>query len=329
VQSRRVDVGAEDLRDRFWHDVLAARGAATWVVTRDAAIFTLLALGVCVLDKVVFPHASFSVDVAPYEVAGGVLALLLVLRTNAGYDRWWEARKLWGGITNSTRNLVLTAAVHGPDDPAWRDLLARWTAAFAHVTRRSLRGERELPEVARLLGPDPAARLASARHMPTEAARQIDRLLRDAFARPGADGFAFQEALRRRAELIDHIGGCERILKSPLPRPYAVYIRRFLVLFLVTLPEAMLSRVEWYLTPVVTLLVAYPLLALDEVGAQLQNPFWVDHLGHLPLDDICAAIEADLLALAAAPFPAAAPGDNLSGGPGQRPPRPVEPRHEP
>jgi putative membrane protein len=294
--------GAEvqDLRDRFWQDVFVARGATNLAIARDAVAFTLLAVGVYAFDKLVIPEVPIGVDVAPYEVAGGVLALLLVLRTNAGYERWWEARKLWGGIVNATRNLVITAAAHGPDDPAWRGRVARWTAALAHVTRRSLRGERDLPEVAALLGPDDAARLAAARHMPTEAASQIDALLREGLDRPGAVGFAFQEALRRRAELIDHLGGCERILKSPLPPAYGINIRRFLFLFLVTLPWALLTRVEG-LTPVVTLLVAFPLLSLDEIGTQLQNPFSRQNLGHLPLDEICAGIEADLLAFAAEP----------------------------
>jgi putative membrane protein len=291
----------DDLRDRFWHDVFSRRGASKFAAARDTAIFTLLSIGVVVFDRLVVPDVSFGIDVAPYEVAGAALGLLLVLRTNAGYDRWWEARKLWGGIVNSTRNLVITAATHGPDEQTWRHRVACWTAAFAHASRRSLRFERELPEIAALVGPHAANHLARARHLPGEAARQIDILLREGFTQPGADGFAFQEAIRRRAELIDHIGACERILKTPLPRAYGINIRRFLVLFLATLPWAMLNRVGPYMTPLVTFLVAYPLFSLDEIGAQLQNPFWTDHLGHLPLDDICAQLEIDLLALAAEP----------------------------
>lgn len=303
------DVFDVELRDRFWHDVFAARGAAKWQVARDAAVFTALSVAVCLVHYVLPPNLG--VDVAPYEVAGAALGLLLVLRTNAGYDRWWEARKLWGGIVNASRNLVITALEHGPDDPAWRGLVARRTAAFAHSARRSLRRQRDVPEIAALLGPAEAARIAAARHMPAEVARRIDAALRDAFEPTGPAPFAFQEALRRRAELIDHVGACERILKSPLPRAYGINIRRFLVLFLATLPFALLDRVGW-LTPLVTLTVAYPLLSLDEIGAQLQNPFWTDHLGHLPLDDICSAIEADLLALAAdPPFPPARPSDKV------------------
>ena len=50
----------------------------------------------------------------PYEVLGVALGALLVLRTNAGYERWWEASKLWGGIVNQCRNLAIMALAHGP-----------------------------------------------------------------------------------------------------------------------------------------------------------------------------------------------------------------------
>src|SRR5262245_52778875 len=80
VPPTRVQV--DDLRDRFWHDVFVARGATNLAIARDAALFTLLAFGIYGFDKLVIPEVPIGVDVAPYEVAGGVLALLLILRTN-------------------------------------------------------------------------------------------------------------------------------------------------------------------------------------------------------------------------------------------------------
>jgi putative membrane protein len=79
---------------------------------------------------------------------------------------------------------------------------------------------------------------------------------------------------------------------------YAIKVRRFILLFLVTLPFALLHRVgaDW-LVPVVTMLVAYPLLSLDRIGAELQNPFGTEYLSHLPLDDISAGIERTLTGL--------------------------------
>ena len=86
------------------------------------------------------------------------------------------------------------------------------------------------------------------------------------------DRFAFVRAEEERAKLIDHIGGCERILKTPLPAAYSIEIRQFIFVFLVALPFGILAKVDW-LTPLVTMLVAFPILALDEIGVELQNPF--------------------------------------------------------
>ena len=243
---------------------------------------------------------ELEVGLAPYEVAGAALGLLLVLRTNAGYDRWWEGRKLWGGIVNQCRHLGVVALSYGPDDPAWRERAIHLTAAFAHVCRRSLRDERELPEVAALLGADEANQVVAARHMPGYMALLIGEHFQVACDHLEMDRFTFLEADRDLTSLLEHLGGCERIRKTPLPRAYAIQIRQFIILFLATLPFALLKKVEW-LTPLVTVLVAYPILSLDEIGNALQAPFSSTSLNHLPLDDICRTIEEDLLAMLTRP----------------------------
>lgn len=277
----------------FWRDLLRVQETAARVVLVRVICFGVLAALICVLESVTVK--SIAVDVTPYEVVGAALSLILVLRTNAGYDRWWEARKQWGGITNQSRDLVATALAYGPGDPSWRDDLVRWTAAFAHAARCSLRGQRDSPELAALLGPERAGGLLAAEHMPSYASAQIAAALVGLVEQEKISGFAFQQIDRQRALLLDHLGGCERIQSTPLPLAYRVEIRRFIFFFLIALSLAMLSRIGW-LTPLITMLVAYPLLALDEIGSQLQQPFFESSLNHLPLDAICARIEADLLA---------------------------------
>jgi putative membrane protein len=131
--------------------------------------------------------------------------------------------------------------------------------------------------------------------MPSFVAWVLAELLREARERHGMDAFAFLQADRERAMLVDHIGACERILKTPLPLVYAIKIRRFIVLFLLTLPFALLHKFQSdWLVPVVTMLVAYPLMSLDQIGVELQNPFTAANLSHLPLDEITMAIERNL-----------------------------------
>ena len=281
----------------FWRQAFAVHGSITPHVVPHVLLFGVLASVVCAaawLFERLF-QVRLGLAVAPYEFAGAALGLLLILRTNAGHSRWWEARKLWGGIVNQSRNLAITALAYGPSDPVWRQQFVRWASSFPHAARASLRGERTCPEIVALVGQEAATLIAAADHAPSYVALKLGALLRDATENHGMDRFAFLQADRERALLIDHIGGCERILKTPLPLVYAIKIRRFLVIFLVTLPFGLLHKVpgDW-LIPLITMMVAYPLVSLDQIGIELQNPFAKDNLSHLPLDDIAATIERNL-----------------------------------
>lgn len=285
-------------REGFWREALAVHGSITPHVMPIVLVFGLIAIGICGVAWLVdwLFQLPFGLEITPYEFAGAVLGLLLVLRTNAGYDRWWEARKLWGGIVNQSRNLVIGAMSYGPTNPEWREQVVRWAAAFPHVARHSLRGEQPSSEVANLVGPENAKQIASAEHMPSFVALKLSDLLREACERFAMDRFAFIQVDRECALLIDHIGACERILKTPLSRAYSIKIRRFILLFLLTLPLALLHRTDGdWLVPLITMLVAYPLLSLDQIGIELENPFSTSNLSHLPLDEISAAIEANVL----------------------------------
>jgi ion channel-forming bestrophin family protein len=299
AKARLLAAGTPEAAGNFWSDAYAFRSSAPLSVYVRVLIFGVFAAVLCGNRWIGHHDAMLGVGLAPYEAAGAALGLLLVLRTNAGYERWWEGRKLWGGIVNQCRHLGVVILSYGPDDAAWRDRGVRLIAAFAHAARRSLRDERELPEIEALLGKEEASEIAAARHMPGFVALLIADHLRAACDRMGMDRFAFLEADRDLASLLEYIGGCERIRKTPLPRMYSIQIHQFIALFLVTLPFGLLKKVGW-LTPIVTALVAYPILALDEIGNLLQAPFSPRTPNHLPLDDICRTIENDLFAMRSA-----------------------------
>jgi ion channel-forming bestrophin family protein len=284
----------------FWQQAYTLKGSITLQVLPTVLIFGVIAGGICGVAWLAERHyqVNIGLEVAPYEIAGAALSLLLILRTNAGYDRWWEGRRLWGGIVNQSRNLVIDALSYGPADPEWRGKVVRWAAAFPHIARCSLRGEPPSSEVAALVGQGNADQIAATQHMPSFVALKLAEVLREGCDRFSMDRFAFLQMDRERAALIDHIGGCERILKTPLPLVYAIQIRRFISIFLLTLPFALLHRIEAdWLVPLVSMLVAYPLISLDQIGIELQNPFSKANVSHLPLGDISANIEANLLGL--------------------------------
>jgi putative membrane protein len=133
--------------------------------------------------------------------------------------------------------------------------------------------------------------------MPSAVARRIGALLREAYEDGRLDALAFSGAEHQRTMLMDHIGECERILATPLPRAFSIEIRRSIVFFLVTLTFALLSKDLGWSTLLLLVLVAYAVLSLDLIGSSLQNPFAIDNLGALPLNEICRSIEEDLMGL--------------------------------
>jgi ion channel-forming bestrophin family protein len=300
----RIGWRRDDLLDDeadFWGETVRVEGSATPYVMVRVVLFGAFAAAVTGIHKNVY-LPDLGIDLTPFEVAGAALAVLVGLRTNTGNDRWWEARKLWGGIVNQSRNLGIIAVAYGPTDHAWRDRFARYIAVFAHVTRRSLRRQADLPEVVALIGPEETARIAAAKHRPSFVAGVLADMLRVALD-GGMPAASFHQAETQRAALIDHMGACERILKTPMPPAYSIQIRRFVVLFLLAIPFGIVLKVGW-LTPLVTMLVCYPLLSLDKIGTELQYPFSPNRLNHLPLDDFTTLIERNLLAMIGAARPA-------------------------
>lgn len=313
-QTMEFPDGPKKLRYSFWAGALTLKGSATQRVLKDVLWFGLLAFLTCVFVE--FCQSMWNIRLAvpysPFSAAGAVLGLLLVLRTNAGYDRWWEARKLWGGIVNQSRNLAILGLAHGPRDAAWRAKYISWVAIFPHVIRHSLRNEKDLSDVAKLLGPAEAMRISKSQHMPSAVSRTISDILQEGL-RDNMNDFAFMQASQQCTTIIDHVGACERIRNTPLARSSAIQVRRFILFFLASLPFAIIgefgqnSMLETMLgipirnsilfVPVFIMLLAYPLLSLDRIGMELQNPFDTRRLDHLPLDYLSGMIEQNTTSL--------------------------------
>lgn len=278
------------------------RGALMWHGSVTPLLLPGLALSSCyplllvLLDQYwrPLPH----LDVTPFEYTGVVLGLVLVFRTNAGHDRWWEARKLWGSIVNASRNIMLGALSYGPADSSWRRETTHWTIAFAYAVKESLRRTQEFDELRDVLSEKDIQTLQAAQHMPIFISGKIAGLLHEARMRQELDANAFRELERQRTLLIDCVGGCERILKTPMPLVYAIKTRRFILIFLLLLPFSLLEKAG-FTTVFIYVLVAYPLLALDRIGLELQYPFDTQSLSHLPLHGICNTIKENGIALLA------------------------------
>jgi putative membrane protein len=245
---------------------------------------------VVLIDKHVH---DVSIPTTVHGFLGVALGLLLVFRTNASYDRYWEGRRMWGSIINESRNLGRAAAVYLADAPVLRRNLARWTAVFAYAAMHRLRDQRTLGLGARLLSDEETAEVLSLRHFPTEVARRITQTLREA-REQGLITDIQQMTLDQNVQLlIDYLGACERIHTTPLPFAYMVHLRRALILYCYTLPFALVHEHQWT-TVAETLLVAYIFFGIEEIGVEIEGPFGSDE-NDLPLERFCALIEQNVM----------------------------------
>ncbi|QQW36086.1 bestrophin family protein [Mycobacterium marinum] len=231
-----------------------------------------------------------------HTLMGLALGLLLVFRTNSSYDRFWEGRKLWGGIVNETRNLVRSASVYIKGDPALVARLTRWTATFAWASMHSLRGTKGLgPQIAEL-PPAEAQEVIDAQHPPLAVAGNMSDCLREARERRLISDIMLTSMDQNIQLLVDYLGGCERIRKTPMPFAYAVHLRRALVLYCFTLPFAMVETFGWT-TIVDVLIIAYTFFGIEEIAVEIESPFAND-ANDLPLEDICETIHKNVYAQA-------------------------------
>lgn len=256
---------------------------------------------VCVLwaAGVVWFHKSVhgvDIPIILHSLVGVALGLLLVFRTNASYDRFWEGRKLWGGIVNETRNLIRGAAVHLGDHPRLLQELARWTAVFPRATMNSLRDEFDLGPLAQELSAEDLSDIRCAQHRALRVAQRMSELL----ARVRREGIVTDivyTALDQNIQLlVDYLGGCERIRKTPLPFAYVVHLRRALVVYCFTLPFALVGTFGW-MSLLDVLLISYTFFGIEEIGVEIEGPFG-DDANDLPMADICETIHRNLYSMA-------------------------------
>jgi ion channel-forming bestrophin family protein len=227
-----------------------------------------------------------------HALIGVALGLLLVFRTNSSYDRFWEARKLWGGIVNETRNLARAAVTVLPDSPDIVRGIIFWTMAFPHASMHLLRGGVGIGPSFSQLPPAQVAETLKANHIPLAVAQRISTEL-NAARQQGLISDYVQMTLDQNVQLlIDYLGGCERIRKTPMPFSYMVHLRRAIIIYCFTLPFALLDSYGWW-TILVVLLVSYLMYGIEEIGVEIEDPFGRDD-NDLPLERFCATIDENL-----------------------------------
>ncbi len=213
-----------------------------------------------------------------FQLLGFVISLLLIFRTNTAYDRWWEGRKLWGATVNDSRNFMLKIKAALPfEEVEW------YQTHILHFVFSMKDHLRSVPyENTPGLG----------EHAPLYFMKKIQTRLCEAKNTGLISEVGFLSIEKHLSGLIDNLGGCERIKNTPIPYSYSMFFKKFIFIYVVTLPLAFVVQFGYY-SIIISVFFFYVLVSIEVLAEEIEDPFGVDD-NDLPIDDICARIKQNI-----------------------------------
>ena len=295
-----------------------------WHFARKNLFRTMIVSMVAVILYQVLGFTFVAIPFLPVGTIGTAVAFYVGFKNNQAYDRLWEARKLWGGFTNTSRNFAAQAIALIDDKTVVKELLYRHIA-YLNILRLQLRktipwatskdnlhqtfrGERsELEEfdlgLKKILEENNKGEYYEALRVKNNAASgilklqimELTRLKRE----KKIDEYEHSDLVRHVNEFFNLQGGCERLKTTPLFRQYSVFSRVFVVLFIYLLPFALLKDLhnlaDWgvWLTIPFSMLISWVFFTMEQIGEFSENPF-DNSVNDTPISAICRNIEIDI-----------------------------------
>lgn len=223
-----------------------------------------------------------------HSLLGFVLSILLVFRTNTAYDRWWEGRKLWGQLTNNSRNLALRIESLLPvHDKVNRSFYKKSIPLFANTLKEHLQSnqtrfmldEKDHPEF---------MKLDENKHGPNQVASMIFKRTNALYKEGIISGDHLILLNNELLSFTDICGSCERIKNTPIPFTYTSFIKKFISIYVLTLPYGFVFSLGYFVVPAVVF-AFYVLTSLEMIAEEIEDPFGSD-LNDLPLGKIAENI---------------------------------------
>lgn len=290
-------------------------------IKTELILVTLYSIGVAVLYNI-FNFKHLAIPLAIPMIMGTVISLLLAFRSNQAYDRWWEARTIWGAIVNDSRSLArqINSFIQSPSTATsdadqetqahfFRTRFIRRQIAWCYSLSRSLRGQDSLAGIEKYVSRSDMQYLRNFNNSPFAIldihGQEIQKALRNGLINEYQQ-VAIDTTLSR---LSDAMGKCERIKNTIFPSTYSLYIHFSLMFFFLLLPFSVVEVFGFYSIPLVVAISAVFFL-IEKMAIHLQDPF-ENKPTDTPMTAICFTIERDLKqVISEAPHHAAASQTN-------------------
>ena len=242
-----------------------------------------------------FGLVVLDIKMAIATVLSFAVSILVGFRTSESYDRWWEARKIWGGIVNDSRSLIrqMIAFTGGVTILEETKQMTKYQIAWCYALKNSLRKLDPLSEIHAYLSQEEIALLKTKHNKPNEILKMMGNLLRSLHEQKKIDSFQMVAMDETVKHLCDHMGKSERINNTVFPTQYTTYTHIGIIFFMMMLPFGMLSSTGPFVI-LICLLVSLFFFMLEAIAFYLQDPF-TNRPSDIPMTALCRTIEINLL----------------------------------
>ena len=221
-----------------------------------------------------------------YSLVGFVISLLLVFRTNTAYDRWYEGRKKWGEFVNDSRNLAVKLAGILKDSSD-RVYFERMIPNFIIASKDHLNEGVEFQNLT--LSREEIAFLKERKHLPSALAQMLYQQLLQLKSQGKITEMEMLMLDHNLNHFLDSLGACERIKKTPIPYSYSLFFKKFIFIFVSTIPLAFVYEFGYY-SAIISTLIFYVLVSMEVLAEEIEDPFGND-VNDLPTERISAEIK--------------------------------------
>lgn len=227
-----------------------------------------------------------------HTLLGFAISMLLVFRTNTAYDRWWEGRKLWGSLVNNSRNLAIKLKSILPDDDIEnKNFFTKIIALYAITLSRHLKKESTLHALDDSLQ-HTLPTLQNTNHAPNTIAIAMFKKIQLLYQHKIITGDNLIILNGELQSFTDICGACERIKNTPIPFSYSSFIKKFIFIYVLTLPFGLAFNLGYYAIPV-TVFIFYVLASLELIAEEIEDPFGKDS-NDLPMEKISQNIKQNV-----------------------------------
>ncbi|RNL49757.1 bestrophin family protein [Pedobacter jejuensis] len=225
-------------------------------------------------------------------VLGTAIAFFIGFNNNQAYDRWWEARKVWGALVNDSRSYTraLLNYVDGEDECVRRMIYRH--IAFLYALKASLRGTVDEIYI-KYLTEDDLKEIENHKNTHNAILNIQSRDLQKLSKANAIDGFRFMEINEMLVRFSDSMGMSERIKNTIFPTTYSYLTKVFIWLFVVTF-TLVISQSAGVASIFLGWLIGFVFVSTQINGMSLIDPFESNSAG-VPLNQITRTIEINLL----------------------------------